>query len=188
MIDTFARRGRAAYALLSLPSLLSLSSCGPETTGAVSAADAGSLQPAVSAASDVEAGRYLILVAGCNDCHTEGYIALQGAVPESEWLSGSVVGFRGPWGTTYAANLRRSVINMTEDQWVETLRTRTGLPPMPWPSVNQLSEQDARGLYRYIRSLGTAGDPAPTNLAPGVEPTTPWMDFVPQNLPAPAGS
>lgn len=106
-----------------------------------------------------------------------------GEVPESSWLSGSVVGFRRPWGTTYPANLRLSVVNMTENQWVETLRTRKGLPPMPWPNVNHMTEADARTLYRYIASLGPTGSPAPTNLPPDVEPTTPWIDFVPKNLP-----
>ena len=45
-------------------------------------------------------------VASCNDCHTPGYMQKGGAVPVGEWLTGTPVGYQGPWGTTYAANLR----------------------------------------------------------------------------------
>ena len=43
---------------------------------------------------------------GCNDCHTAGYMQKDGQVPETEWLTGDSMGWQGPWGTTYAANLR----------------------------------------------------------------------------------
>jgi len=42
-----------------------------------------------------------------------------------------------------------------------------------------MSEADRRAVYRYIRSLpGEAGTAAPTALAPGVEPTTPYENMV----------
>lgn len=37
-------------------------------------------------------------------------------MPEGEWLTGDVVGFRGPWGTSYPTNLRLSLGAMTEAQ------------------------------------------------------------------------
>jgi hypothetical protein len=37
-------------------------------------------------------------VAGCNDCHTAGYMEQGGKVPEAESLAGVLVGFQGPWG------------------------------------------------------------------------------------------
>lgn len=137
--------------------------------------------PRVAAASDLDAGRYLVRIGGCNDCHTVGYEEAAGALPDSVWLTGSPVGFRGPWGTSYAKNLRLTVHQLTEDQWVERLRG-TGLPPMPWPSVNAMSEDDVRAVYRFIRSLGAAGDLAPRAVEPGAEPTTPYFDFVPRHL------
>ncbi len=54
----------------------------------------------------VERGRYLIQIAGCNDCHTANYAPSGGKVPEKEWLTGDALGWRGPWGTTYPTNLR----------------------------------------------------------------------------------
>lgn len=58
--------------------------------------------------SSVDRGRYLITIAGCNDCHTAGYPESGGKVPEFQWLKGSPIGYQGPWGTTYPANLRLS--------------------------------------------------------------------------------
>lgn len=136
-------------------------------------------QPRVAAASDIEAGRYLIRVSGCNDCHTPGYPQSGGRIPESEWLKGSGTGFYGPWGTTYPHNLRRTVAAMSEDDWVEMLNTREALPPMPWPSVRAMAEADKRAVYRYIKSLPLEGDPAPTALPPGQIPTTPYENMMP---------
>ncbi len=78
----------AACALVFVLPVLAVSACGPGATGGASGAGTSSAEPTVSAASDVDAGRYLVQVAGCNDCHTEGYIETEGAVPESEWLKG----------------------------------------------------------------------------------------------------
>jgi mono/diheme cytochrome c family protein len=55
---------------------------------------------------EVARGRYLVQVAGCNDCHTPGYGPKEGKVDEKLWLTGDALGWSGPWGTTYATNLR----------------------------------------------------------------------------------
>lgn len=163
---------RATTSVLTL-SLLALAGCGQADAGAT-----GPTSPRVVAATDIEAGRYLVRVGGCNDCHTSGYIASGGKTPEAEWLRGNNHGFFGPWGTTYAHNLRLTTANMTEDAWVEMLGTRDALPIMPWPSVKAMHEADKRAIYRYIRSLpGDAGAPAPTALPPGQTPTTPYEDL-----------
>ncbi|WP_374078719.1 cytochrome C [Bdellovibrio bacteriovorus] len=125
----------------------------------------------------IEHGRYLIQVTGCNDCHTPMYGPKNGAVPEKEWLSGSDMGWKGPWGTSYATNLRTRVANMTEDQWVQYLKNLKALPPMPFYSVNVMSEQDSRSMYRFIRSLGNHSQVIPTALPPGEIPKTPYVNF-----------
>lgn len=139
--------------------------------------------PHVSWDDEVEAGRYLVVIGQCNDCHTEGYLQTEGKVPEENWLTGSVLGWQGPWGTTYPANLRLRVQEWDEDLWVETLKTRTGLPPMPWMNVNKLSEQDMRAIYTYIKSLGPKGEHVPLAVAPGGIPKTPYLSMIPQNMP-----
>jgi len=45
----------------------------------------------------IERGRYLVRIGGCNDCHTAGYLEAAGHSPEADWLTGSAVGFQGPW-------------------------------------------------------------------------------------------
>lgn len=130
----------------------------------------------------VERGKYLIITSGCNDCHTDGFMQ-NPDIPESDWLTGSTLGWQGPWGTTYPANLRLTVQNLTEQQWIEMLKTRKGMPPMPWPSVNGLNESDAKALYAYIKSMGVKGERAPLAVAPGVMPQTPYLSMMPQNLP-----
>lgn len=136
--------------------------------------------PHVVAASPVQAGRYLVQIGGCNDCHTAGWLQKEGQVPESGWLNGSRVGFRGPWGTTYPNNLRLTVRRVSEDRWVKMLRTRDAKPPMPWFNLHAMSERDLRAIYRYIGSLGEPGDSVPDALPPGEEPSTPFYHFVPQ--------
>jgi mono/diheme cytochrome c family protein len=125
----------------------------------------------------IERGRYLAQVAGCNDCHTSGYLMSNGQIPESQWLMGDSFGWRGPWGTTYSPNLRLFLKDMSEDQWVQVARTLKRRPPMPWYTVNIMHEDDLRSLYRFIRSLGDPGKPAPAYLPPGQEPTTPYAQF-----------
>ena len=45
-------------------------------------------------------GKYVVTIGGCNDCHTPGYAEKEGKVPEKDWLTGDILGWRGPWGTT----------------------------------------------------------------------------------------
>lgn len=131
--------------------------------------------PGVQAESPIEAGRYIVTIGGCHDCHTHGWAETNGEVPESNFLTGSPIGWRGPWGTTYASNLRIVVDGMTEDAWVAMLRHRADRPPMPWMNVARMSEADSRAVYRYIRSLGVAGERMPAYVAPATEPTTPYF-------------
>jgi hypothetical protein len=68
---------------------------------------------------------------------------------------------------------------MTEDDWVQMLKTRTSLPPMPWMNVNQMAEADMRAIYQYFRSLGPAGEQPPSPVPPDQEPVTPYLSLAP---------
>jgi mono/diheme cytochrome c family protein len=129
------------------------------------------------ATDQIERGRYMVIVGGCNDCHTAGYAPSEGAVPEDQWLMGDTLGFRGPWGTTYASNLRLYLQNLTEDQWVTDAQTMTRLPPMPWFGLNEFSEEDLRAMYQFITSLEPVGEPAPAYLPPDHEPPPPYVQW-----------
>ncbi len=137
--------------------------------------------PGTSAADSksdmIERGRYLVKIAGCNDCHTPDYPQKGGRVPEEQWLTGDSLGWRGPWGTTYATNLRLHLAKMSEEDWVSQARKLTARPPMPWFNVRDMAEQDLRAIYRYVRSLGPAGKPAPAFVPPNREPKGPVVSF-----------
>ena len=130
----------------------------------------------------IERGRYLVRIGGCNDCHTAGYLEAAGRSPEADWLTGSAVGFQGPWGTTYPANLRIALANYSEAQWIARARSEMR-PPMPWFNLAAMTDDDLKAMYRYVRSLGAKGTPAPDYAAPGQAVNTPYFVFVPQNLP-----
>jgi mono/diheme cytochrome c family protein len=127
----------------------------------------------------IERGRYLVMIAGCNDCHTAGYAESAGEVPESDWLKGDSLGWQGPWGTTYATNLRLRLADMTEDSWVAFARNLRTRPPMPWFGLDKMTDEDLRAIYAYIRKLGPAGEPAPLYLPPGEQAATPVVRWEP---------
>lgn len=125
----------------------------------------------------LDRGRYLVITGGCNDCHTPGYLQSEGKTPEEQWLTGGTLGWRGPWGTTYATNLRISVPRFTEDQWVTYAKNLRARPTMPWFNLNKTKDEDLRTIYRYITHLGPAGKPAPPYLPPDMEPDPPYVLF-----------
>ena len=135
------------------------------------------LPAAAQEGPSAERGKYLAVIGGCNDCHTANYAMLEGDVPESEWLKGDVVGWRGPWGTTYPVNLRIRLGEMNEDQWVEFARTFKTRPPMPWFAVRAMTEDDLRSLHKFITSFEEKGDPAPDYVPPDEEPQGPYVQF-----------
>ena len=147
------------------------------------AAPAAATQAGSAHSNAVERGRYLVRTSGCNDCHTAGYPEAGGKLPEAQWLTGSAVGFRGPWGTTYPSNLRLVLAPMTEAQWLARARSEMR-PPMPWFNLRDMTDDDLKAIYHYVRQLGPAGQPAPAYAAPGQKVDTPYIVFEPQNLTA----
>lgn len=142
------------------------------------AADAPTKSGSKAAGSkQVERGRYLVMITGCHDCHTPGFLVNGGKTPAKDYLIGGTLGWRGPWGTTYPANLRLYFQNLTEDQWVQLAKEIQRRPPMPFFSLNAMAEADVRAIYQYIRSLGAAGVPAPAFVPPGKEPPQPYVQF-----------
>ena len=137
-------------------------------------------EPHVVGKSEVEIGAYLVEVGGCHDCHTPGWAQVGSNVPADQLLGGSTVGFSGPWGTSYPANLRVSVQASTAGEWADMLRDRNGLPPMPWSTVNHMSREDLMAIHAYIESLGEGGNEIPIAVTDGSGPSTPYIWFMPE--------
>jgi len=125
----------------------------------------------------VERGRYLVKLAGCNDCHTEGYMENSGKVPEQEWLKGNRRGWHNEEGTTWPTNLRLLAGQIDEDRWVQLAMTMRTKAPMPWYRLREMQDTDLRAIYRYLSWLGPAGKPAPPALPAGIVPPEPYINF-----------
>ena len=167
-------RSVSGFSLLSL-AVMALAACSAPAATETTAAKPAGLS---SEAELLARGEYLVRIAGCNDCHTPAYAERGGEVPKQEWLVGSPLGFNGPWGTTYATNLRMKVAEMDEAGWLKytaDLRTR---PIMPDFAIRAMHEDDRRALYRFIKSLGPGGQKAPEYLPPGQTPPLPYMQMV----------
>ena len=85
-------------------------------------------------------------------------------------------GWAGPWGISFTANLtpdRETGLGAwTADEFVAALRTgrhqgrgREILPPMPWPFISQLGDDDLRAVFAYLQSI-----PAVVNKVPEPQP------------------
>ncbi|MGZ8264492.1 MAG: c-type cytochrome [Burkholderiales bacterium] len=127
--------------------------------------------------SMVERGRHLVLIGHCNNCHTAGYTALAGKVPEERWLAGNPVGWRSKNGTTYASNLRLFVQNLSAQDWIRVMRSVEWRAPMPWWSIRDHTDEELMAMYHYIRSLKPLGTPAPSFLPPDQAPTRPYQQL-----------
>ena len=129
-------------------------------------------------AQKLERGEYLTTIAGCNDCHTQG--TFYGAPDFERKLSGSELGWVGPWGTSYARNLtpdpETGLGKWSDDDIVKTIRTGQRadgtpvLPPMPWQMYSRLSDEDAYAIAAYLKSLPPVNHKVPDKRPPGTKP------------------
>jgi mono/diheme cytochrome c family protein len=91
----------------------------------------------------------------------------------------------GPWGISYAMNLtpdeNTGIGSWSEATFVQAMKTgkhmgvsRPILPPMPWQAFSQLTDEDLKAIYAYLRTLPAVHnripDPAPP---PGPPPGAP---------------
>src|SRR6476659_9646334 len=113
---------KAPYSLKAVAAALALGTGILTISLILAPAEAAGPEAKPTAAASIERGRYIAKVAGCNDCHTPGSAMTGGQVPEKNWLVGDGLGWQGPWGTTYPANLRLVLSGMTEDEWVRTAK------------------------------------------------------------------
>jgi mono/diheme cytochrome c family protein len=144
-------------------------------------------------------GRIVSYASGCHDCHTPG--GLYGAPDSTRMLSGSELGWEGPWGISFPRNLTpdmgTGIGSWSEEQIVTAFRTgirpdKTSLlPPMPWPTLSHMSDEDAYALAAFLKSLPPITHKAPDRVAPGTVSKAVRLTFPPppawdaRNLPKP---
>ena len=125
--------------------------------------------------SPLKRGEYIATITGCHDCHTPG--GMYGAPDMHRALSGSELGWQGPWGVSYPMNLTPdSATGIGSWTGVEIERAlRSGvkkdgspvLPPMPWPDFARLSPEDMAALITYLKSIPAVNHVVPPVVPPG---------------------
>lgn len=89
----------------------------------------------------------------------------------------------GPWGVSFAANLtpdkETGLAEWTEDTFIQAMRTgkhqgqpngRDILPPMPWPGVAQMTDDDLKAVFAYLHSLPPVKNQVPFPVPPSAPP------------------
>ena len=129
------------------------------TTAAAAIVIAGLFGAHGAAQSDplIERGRYLVGFGSCNDCHTAGWLESDGTIPVSRWMTGSNLGYRGPWGTSYPANVRLEFQAHFGSRLALHGAQRGGHWPMVWHDLRFLKAEAQRAIYRFIKYLGPSG-------------------------------
>lgn len=87
----------------------------------------------------------------------------------------------GPWGVSFTRNLTpdpdTGLGMWTEAEFIATLRSgrtqgrgRELLPPMPWPPLSTLPEEDLKALWAFLRNLPPVVNKVPDPLPPPTPP------------------
>ena len=118
--------------------------------------------PSVTSEEDpVAHGARIVYTSGCVDCHTPG--TFYGTPDTTRFLSGSELGWQGPWGVSYPRNITpdsaTGIGTWTEAQIVTAVREGRRpdgtplLPPMPWPVYSHMTDKEAYALAAYLKSI-----------------------------------
>ena len=139
--------------------------------------------PAYSA-DDVSRGKYLVTIMGCGDCHTPGYFL--GKPDFAHPLSGSDVGFEMPgagirWGPNLTPDAETGLGKWSDKDIITAFRTgvtpdgRRLIPAMPFADFATLTDQDARAIVAYLRSLPPVHHAVPGPIKPGEKAPAPYL-------------
>jgi len=93
-------------------------------------------------------------------------------------FSGGFTASVGPWGTSFAANLTPDATGTgtwTEAQFINAIRngkykgldgSRELLPPMPWPSYRNFSDDDLKAIFAYLKTIKPVENVVPAPIPP----------------------
>jgi mono/diheme cytochrome c family protein len=106
-------------------------------------------------------GKYLAAIMDCAGCHNVGSFSPK---PDEGYLQGGTIGFEVPgMGVFYPPNLTphpdAGIGKWSEDDIVKAVRTgqrpdgRILAPAMPWHAYSHLTDEDAKALAAYLKTL-----------------------------------
>lgn len=148
-------------------------------------------------------GEHLVLIGGCNDCHTPKKMGPNGPEPDmSLMLSGHpaqnpppdidrkmveskglvvtdmLTAWVGPWGVSYTANLTSDptgIGNWQESNFFTAIRHgklkgidsgRPLLPPMPWQMIANMTDDEMKAVFAFLKSTKPIQNVVPAPLPP----------------------
>ncbi len=98
--------------------------------------------------------------------------------PPWGWIgSATNTAFLGPWGTSFASNLtsdEETGLGAWDDQlFIKTIREgkfmgagRPLMPPMPWPTYRQLTDDDLKAVLAFLHTVPPIKNKVPDYLPP----------------------
>ena len=115
--------------------------------------------------------------------HPEGFVmpAPPALAPDAPWNwagAATNTAFAGPWGISYAINLTPDKATglgpWNEEMFVKAIRTGTHwgssrpiLPPMPWPALSQLTDEDLKAMWAYLQTIPAIPNHSPDSVVAG---------------------
>jgi hypothetical protein len=113
--------------------------------------------------------------------HPESFVITAPVAPRAgPWMvtiAATGTAYSGPWGLSFAANLTPVVEpglgRWSENDFLQTVRTgrhlgrgRPVLPPMPIPVYSQMTDDDLKAVFAYLKSLPPIRNQVPEPVAP----------------------
>jgi len=103
------------------------------------------------------------------------------SVTNSKWIHTNMdlTAWVGPWGISFAANLSpdgpTGLGNWTDEIFIKAIRTgkhmgfgRNILPPMPWQNYANLTDEDLKTIFAYLKSLPAINNKVPDPIPPNM--------------------
>jgi mono/diheme cytochrome c family protein len=120
------------------------------------------LLPRAQAESQVDRGKYLVVVASCHDCHTPGFFF--GKPDMARYLGGSDVGFEIPGlgvfaGRNITPDKETGIGDWTDEQIAAAFTTgkrpdgRELAPIMPYHAFSYMTKEDVAAIVAFLRSI-----------------------------------
>jgi hypothetical protein len=113
--------------------------------------------------------------------HPQDIVIKTPASASGPWMGAfapTLTAWSGPWGVSFSANLTPDpetgrLNDFTEEQFLQTLRTgrhqgrgRQILPPMPWPFIGKMTDDDLKAIFAYLRQVNPVKNKVPDPLPP----------------------
>jgi len=142
---------------------------------------AASLLPRAHAEPQIERGKYLVVLASCNDCHTPGFFL--GNPDMSKYLGGSDVAFELPGlgafaGRNITPDKDTGIGNWTAEQIAAAITTgkrpdgRQLAPIMPYHAFSYMTKEDVAAIVAFLQSIPAVKNEVAGPFKPGEKVTS----------------